>query len=98
MSSSVVKVVRMSPKEKAEKDNRDRRRKLRRLRELLKDEKAQEALDFVDLYFQCRLPAFQPNTNGLADPYLAAVRDGQRNVLEFLKTQAATPLDDDDEL
>jgi hypothetical protein len=86
----------MLDQDNSEKVKRDRRQRMRRLREWLKDEKAQSALEFLDEYFQLRLPAFQPH-NGVADPYMAAFRDGQRNVWEFMKTQAATPLEDDDE-
>ena len=86
---------------KKEKEQRERRRALRALRKWVHHENAPQAMSFLDMYFLPREPSFQPNPQtGTTDPYLAAFKDGQRNVLEFLQTQAQTPLtpDTEDEL
>ncbi|MGN0869463.1 MAG: hypothetical protein ACI4O9_08090 [Akkermansia sp.] len=46
-----------------------------------------ETLKILDEHFQTHLPAYQRTASGSYDPIAAAIRDGQREVILYLRHQ-----------
>jgi hypothetical protein len=65
---------------------------LRALRRMLTTKDAKAGLRYLDKFYTPRLPAFQkPVGDAPIDPFAAAVRDGQRDVIQFLESQHQVP-------